>query len=422
MSQNLGQRPLHAEDVARLAQQIRDLGPARFQEAEFWGPEILALGFYAHQMTWLEIRLDARAPTALLQSAEGRAKSTAKPLTLFLRSHFLGHVISHVEAPPEFGRVLRLYFPLERWLEVRLFPHGVNVIAYAEGKSVALHKPQPLKELDLAQLTKPPTAPKADVPPPTGNRAPRPEDPALAARRKQLNKLEKTRQKIIDELNVKRDEIWQTAGDWLKQNQSLQNPPAELAACFDDSQSFSWNLSHCFEKAKAQRAKAVGTSRRLADIERQLQELLTPDGATKVQKKAPPGLLAAAKAHGRTIELAPEHTFYVGKSAADNLRLLRAAKPWHLWLHLKDYPGSHGILQRNKGKVVPERLLHAAANHLLRVQFGDKASKYDGDKFVVLVAECRHVRPIKGDRLGRVTYSDAQTLTHRFQNSLSITK
>ncbi|NJL25746.1 MAG: hypothetical protein HC902_11610 [Calothrix sp. SM1_5_4] len=47
-------------------------------------------------------------------------------------------------------------------------------------------------------------------------------------------------------------------------------------------------------------------------------------------------------------------------------------------------------------------------NHL-----GNKYSQSAGERFHVLVAECRHVRPIKGDKLGRVTYRDERVLIYR---------
>ncbi|MFN9065949.1 MAG: DUF814 domain-containing protein, partial [Bdellovibrionales bacterium] len=123
----------------------------------------------------------------------------------------------------------------------------------------------------------------------------------------------------------------------------------------------------------------------------------------------PRKLMKKAEATGRNREI-KGFTASKGKSAQDNLALLRAAKAWDLWLHLRDYPGSHLILSLDKGQSVPQEVLNEAALWLAESSVKSKV-KLSGMRFDVLVVECRFVRPIKGDKLGRVNYQNERVFT-----------
>ncbi|MEQ1666321.1 MAG: hypothetical protein ABL927_13205, partial [Bdellovibrionales bacterium] len=125
-------------------------------------------------------------------------------------------------------------------------------------------------------------------------------------------------------------------------------------------------------------------------------------------------LLHDANSKGRTFNLSDEIILFVGKSAKDNLRLLREAKPWHLWLHLQDIPSCHGIIHCFKNKPINDALLRKAIFHLITCHFGSKASGQYGEKFAAMVAECRHVQPIKGDKIGRVTCKQSRIVKMLF--------
>ncbi|MNT80503.1 hypothetical protein D3C72_2199710 [compost metagenome] len=100
---------------------------------------------------------------------------------------------------------------------------------------------------------------------------------------------------------------------------------------------------------------------------------------------------------------------YCGKSAADNLALLRQAKAWDFWLHLKDFPGAHAIVHRKRDQLIPDNELLQVSEWLAHESLSEK-SLYPGQKLAVVVVETRFVRPIKGDKLGRVTYHSEGTL------------
>ena len=99
----------------------------------------------------------------------------------------------------------------------------------------------------------------------------------------------------------------------------------------------------------------------------------------------------------------------MGKSAQDNLQLLRQAKAWDLWIHLKDYPSAYAIMQKAKEQKVSDSAITQASQWLVKESLKNKKN-LAGVKLSVVITECRHVRPIKGDRLGRVTYHHAREL------------
>ncbi len=67
-------------------------------------------------------------------------------------------------------------------------------------------------------------------------------------------------------------------------------------------------------------------------------------------------MMGLAIAEGEDIEIRA-----MGKNAGENLKLLRQAKSWDLWIHLKDYPSAYAILQKPKDKNVSDQVLIQAS-------------------------------------------------------------
>jgi hypothetical protein len=232
--------------------------------------------------------------------------------------------------------------------------------------------------------------------------------------RERLAKREKARDKVREELRNKQELPWRALGDWLKANQSL-DVPREWEPFVDKRRKLAWNIEQAFVRARERDGKVHGTMQRLEILDAEIARLraLLEGSAESLPlepEKAPPRRLKDLGAEGRTLHLSSDLMVVAGKSAADNLKLLRKARGWDLWLHLRDYPGAHAILFRNKSASVSDALLHQAAAWLVRRHLGGKPGRHAGARFDVVIAECRHVRPIKGDRLGRVTYRDERVL------------
>ena len=111
--------------------------------------------------------------------------------------------------------------------------------------------------------------------------------------------------------------------------------------------------------------------------------------------------------------LNPKVEVFVGKNAQENLNILRFAQSWDYWMHIKDYPGAHGIVRRPRNYEITDEELKTVARFI--ASKSRKSAHFLGpnDMFEVLIAECRYVRPIKGDKLGRVNYSNERVLNCR---------
>jgi predicted ribosome quality control (RQC) complex YloA/Tae2 family protein len=212
--------------------------------------------------------------------------------------------------------------------------------------------------------------------------------------------------KMLETLQKQKEDLWQKAGDWLKQNQSFESLPTELEQKVDLSQTLAWNIQNCFSQSKKNQAKIKGTEERILKLKNELASLENGETTERRIEKKPTSLLHQAKLKGKTKTLR-EGRLFIGKSGPENLKLLRKAKPWYYWIHIKDYPGSYGIIERNKNQKISPESLEQASLAVVRQSLPRGAEGL----FQVLYAECRYVRPIKGAKSGQVTYSHEKVLT-----------
>jgi predicted ribosome quality control (RQC) complex YloA/Tae2 family protein len=117
--------------------------------------------------------------------------------------------------------------------------------------------------------------------------------------------------------------------------------------------------------------------------------------------------LQKSQSKARRLQIEEGIEALIGKSAKDNLSILRHAQPWDLWLHLKDYPGAHAIIVRPRNKEISTSAIQKVAEWLIKESLPKEQIR--GGKYDVVVVESRFVRPIKGDQLGRVTYHSPRT-------------
>jgi predicted ribosome quality control (RQC) complex YloA/Tae2 family protein len=99
----------------------------------------------------------------------------------------------------------------------------------------------------------------------------------------------------------------------------------------------------------------------------------------------------------------------VGKNARCNDELTtKIAKGSDLWLHSRDTPGSHVVVQRQRGReLAHETLLDAAT---LAAHFSKASQEAQVD---VMYTEAKYVRKVKGAAPGSVTVAGAKTLRVR---------
>lgn len=365
-----------------------------------------------------------------------KSKYLVKPIVLFLRAHAKNLRLVDITMDLHWGRVVQFWYSgsegRECHIEFRSIPHGVNIIIKAQGKSISLF---PVKDLVPSQFSL------------DGTEAPfdenvyldewmnaflgkaTPQSPVSLIeeqekkRKKEIHKKEMLIEKLTQDLSSF-NKPWLQVGEYLKSQQTLEVPD-DWSTLIDVNLSLSSNMQICFAQYKKQeerREQVVGRLHQLQLEIQGLQQSFEKEGvepSLNLNYLSPPSvrslageLLSKAKARGRKLKLADEIEAVFGKSAKDNLAILRKAQAWDLWLHLKDLPGAHLIIRRPKHKSVDQTYLLEAARWLLNETLGKK-KVIEGDRYEILVAECRYVKPIKGDRLGRVSYQNEKSLRLR---------
>jgi predicted ribosome quality control (RQC) complex YloA/Tae2 family protein len=176
------------------------------------------------------------------------------------------------------------------------------------------------------------------------------------------------------------------------------------------------NAQALYERAKRLRRGRPVVTRRLTRTRAELHALRAAlsdlEGGEGVPQEILP-LLPPPKRRPRVAqETAPRrltaggYQIEVGKSAAQNDALLRAASPNDLWLHAKDVPGSHVIVRHRGSDDFPPQVVRAAARQAAL------HSKAKGERFVeVSATRVKHVRKPHGAPPGLVILSHADTLT-----------
>lgn len=376
--------------------------------------------------------LAARTPLVLLfEKSFPKHSKKLKPIHLFLKSNLEGGHLKKAYIEREKGRVLFLEFEKVGELvlvEIRLFPHGRNMTVSAEGKSVSWTKPSDLpassfsgeeikSEFSLKDWLELSEAWRDLRKKPKQGEGHQDTQELLRRLKNDLKKKKRALEKVGQALTKKKNERWFELGQWLQTfgvSDFPQNLPLDWQEDVDLEKSLSWNIQNSFQKAKKEKEKTQGRldqkNRLQSEIEELEQKLENPEKVVFAKKKQPQqkSLLAQAKVRGRTKELGDGVEALLGRSAQENLGLLRRAKPWFLWLHIKDEPGAHLIISMPKNHKISDQKLKEAYFWLCKEsQKGMKAMK---GPIEVVVAECRFVRPIKGDRLGRVNYSNEKVL------------
>lgn len=416
-------RPLKPGEIELLANTLRHLEGARLQKVlsskkdlvlEFWNKGNLYFLWYEDMSLRPYLTF---WPDKLPMSF----KKSALPIQLFLKAHFVGRSLESIGFYPEYGRMIKLFFSEQKSLEFRLFPHGQNVLASSEEKTISLHRPKALtkmenidsltddlrsvEEFSLEWLSH--KSPKKIL---KDGKSLQPKEPVNTDLEKKKKKLKKAIERVQLELERKSQALWSDLAKWLQAHRSYNDLPLDYASYVDQKRSVQWNINNAFEKSKEVKRKRHGTEERLSLLKKELSELEQKgEAALKKPSQVSRGA-SLSQVKGRSLHVSENVKAIAGKSAKDNLKLLRQAKPWDLWFHLKDLPSSHLILFKPKSLALSPKDEERVIQWFFKQSFGKRWELEKGVKHEVLVAECRYVKPIKGDRLGRVTYQKEKTI------------
>lgn len=382
----------------------------------------LALGFRGTKHFWLTLDMNPSNPFCLVFAdyCPFKKGSKPKPIALFLNSHGKNLYFRKIWLEEDYGRVLHIELANSQKvceLKLILIPRQANMLVESEGKSIAWEKPRELQvQTETGELPEPRDIGEiheewlaefqGGVRPSIDPRAQweKKKTKDLDKKRKALDEIEKT-------LAENSSEKYYELGNYLKSISPDDFVPKKVPTVWhgllDFKQKLFANIEIVFEKGKQAANKVQGTEERrkilAAEIVKLEKSTFESSQRDQGSRQKVDDLMKNTEAKGRKLHLESGAIVYCGKSAADNLALLRRAKAWDYWLHLKDYPGAHAIVHRSRDQELPFEELQKAALWVLKESLSSKTFM-PGEKYAVVIVECRFVRPIKGDKLGRVTY------------------
>jgi len=188
----------------------------------------------------------------------------------------------------------------------------------------------------------------------------------------------------------------------------------------DPSKSPVENMNRLY--AKSRRLERM-TDRVLENLERAEQKLNTLDSALIRLENADDSMLSTlenafpnTQSSKRNSSTSPKfwstwkgpnnETVLVGKNEAGNRKLItQKSRGDDIWMHIRERPGPHVVIPMRRNQTPTLSIL------LVGAQIAILHAKMDeGDTADVQYAQIRHIRPIPGDQLGRVTVQKEKVL------------
>ncbi len=404
----------------------------QFQDFSVHDKELLLL-FYANRSFIL--RLSLKTPPVFFLEDENfklEKKSQKVPLALFLSKHFLRKKVVDVKYLEEWGRKFEIHFTDEAQnplvIEIVLVPGFQNVGLFvkdeAKGKQVYWNKPRELSEFtsdskaDVAEFRSLDIIREewyADLKLDSKQRVEKNDSPVADDSwkieiRKKIKKKSEAIEKIKQQSNENESVIERlyAIGEQLKYN-SISQLSLDDQAWIKQNQSKNTDREQIFKKAKTLAAKKDGMSSRITVLLEEIQTLTRALDLGPPQPKHKISIAGKEDVDTRKLEISPSLSVYMGKNAKDNVQLLKNSQPWEFWFHLKDYPSAYAITRKNKATAVGHADLIKMATWFARECFKNHKEKAPAH-IEVIYTECRFVKLLKGDKLGRVTHTNTKTL------------
>lgn len=415
------QKTLSFHDIFSLARELdQTLMGAQLQN--IWtSDETLVFDLYLNENLYLVLRLNQLSPGFWLTRQIPSLKKKQLPVGLFLSAHAKNLRWRHTAVSAEKGRVLEIHLGNSLRtvkIEIILVPRSVNLSVTMnsadESKQIHFRKPRELPvssfqdpEESTIRLWDLETLLNPSVPAQTVGTRELSIEQQEQAKQRWLQKKQQALSTLLEQVQAPDYLEWQKLGEAVKAGLtdlklSPDNWSENIQKELSSSKNLLSELDTIFSRAKHYKQKYQGQLERIELLKKEIEQGFSLSGEGQSKK---PQLLKKAEARGRQFEV-DGFMAVIGKSAQDNLNILRKARPHDLWIHLKDYPGSYGVISVNKNQSVPDSVLYKVAEWVAETSLGKQFSLVD--KLEILLCECRHVKPIKGDKLGRVTYHGAR--------------
>lgn len=396
-------KQLNVQEIRSLVLEAGELVGAQLQEIRS-SVDQLALGFWHKQSRiWLLIGMKPSIPyIVVLFDKILKIKKKEKPVALFLKAHAINkrlkkiYLLGDEKTTEENKRGDRQVF-IDLWnvqIKVILVPHRHNIFVIKGDKSISWNQPKVLSTNKIyykSEKCRSPDQIREEIF----------KTSVVKKKKEKISPKEKlidVKRKLQERYSSSKNE-WKKISLWLKENWSLDVPEV-WKEYIDRNLSIEENFKICVDKAKRETEKKKKLLTRIKEIERDLT--LAPQN-TPLKK----GLYFEHK----------DLRIFIGKNAKENLKLLRQAKSWHYWLHLRDFPGAHGIIACGRNRLLTADEIKLFSQPLFRATFRSRKNRIYGEHFDVIVAQVKYVKPIKNDKHGRVVYTHDKNYRLVFLNN-----
>ncbi len=414
---------IEAMNVLEIDESIDDVKKAlgfSVQSVSFYN-KTLVLGLWQNHVRYslvLSIRLGHQS--VCLVDQKNKVKSEKKPLLLFANTHLKNTWLIDITRDHKAGRLVELSFASPDSknikLAISLIPSVLNISIFSGSKVVHFQKPKPLPEsghLDFAHLKvrdldslKKKWSQEFSLDSKSSNKKTSVKNKSIKTIDQELIKKKNAIEKVRGDLKNKKNNDFYEFATLLSENPSQAKK--SFPAYFDASKNVHKLKDLYFDKHKVSLVKQARIESRIAELQEEVKSLeLMTDSQWQAQQSKQESFKVSFKhpVKTRKLQVASDVIAYLGKSAQDNLKLLRSAKAWHLWLHIKDLPSAHMILFKDKARILSDQEIHKACVWLLSEAKPGQSSGLSQGLVEVLITECRYVRPVKGDKVGRVNYT-----------------
>ena len=436
-------KSINFQEFERIVDNLRSkLQGAQLQEV-FHFERGLVLGFYLRRPLWVLVELTTKPVILLFDKAKPPVTKSPKPkpLTLFINSHFKNKYLKNIQYEASWGRRLVLDFSLHEegeskvqepnlYCDLILIPNNPNFIARSIDKKISWNRVKDLSQLNqdgvsiqgdfVADEFRSPevileewlgsSLPSGELKPGVEKVLQNPvkvkDDKELWFEKKQkdIAKKKMAIEKIKESVIANQEKNYYEVGEFLKTH-SLELLPKEWKSFIDFSKSKSWNRENIFQKAKNVQKKKEGAEERIQILEKEISLLETQNYEDYLQtKKHNISKFSSKEMSLRKLDISQQAIAYMGKNASENMKLLKESQSWDLWFHFRDIPSSFVIVRKNKNYSLSQAELAKVIDWFVKESFRNKKTSIMSDMDVIYT-ECRYVKPIKGDKLGRVNYS-----------------
>jgi predicted ribosome quality control (RQC) complex YloA/Tae2 family protein len=388
-------------DLYQLTEELQKFQGAQFQGVSQSNPLRFVFEVRMSGETRLLIIDLSPAQPFIVSTSFTKTKSMAKktPVLNFLKAHFINLRIEKFEIAQKPNRTIKMLFlgpQNNKEIIFKCFPHGQHLILKSEGKVVNFPLRPQDPEDSLVSFIDPESTPSWEF-----NESL--ENIFLAKQSGPSAKAEPYHEKLIKKL--------ERAAQSLEGGMQEQRPfnvekikALELEANRLSLEKYSGEeIQRIFsEIKKIQRKESVGAQRR-EDILKQIAELKRVGTSFSPVPKEPATKKEKLQFSGTRVRISEKWELWVGRTAWQNDDLLREASQHDLWIHLRDYPGAHGVLRGPK-KSEPTVIQIELASRIVAILSQSKKKPFgEGEKLDFIITPKKFVKKRKGAATGRVT-------------------